>query len=366
MKKTSEKVISVIEVLLLLISAWYCITETTAVKAAVSEGMSRCLNILIPSLYAMLAVSSLLTESGLLGLIPNFIKKAAHKIFGMDDDCFLIFLFSMTAGYPTGAKMICSEYQNGHIEKNSAELLMGVCFGAGPAFIFGCISGQLYGNAAVGQTILISTILANILLALLISPKLKKCSFKTSKKQSFHFSADMLTDCVMSAGRSMSGICLMVIIFAVVTSMLRTYGVLNVFSELLSSLTGLPYETSNAICCSFMDVSAISQLPSGNYALLPEICALVSFGGVCVMMQAAAITKGALSLRPLIALRSAAAVLSYFICRYIMKFTLADVTVPVSAGFSLHKAASPVPSVMILLMTFLLICECDGRKNEKI
>ena len=184
----------------------FCMTKTAEVSQAVSGAVERCIGVVIPSLFAMMIVSGLLVRSGITGAVPRFIGMMSEKLLGMEGFMLPVFTFGMFAGYPVGAKMICTEVQCGRLDKNRAALLCGLCYGAGPAFIFGCISGRLYSSPTAGAVILVSNTAANLILALLLMPKLKRSLRRGIPRRGFSLSADMLTRSVISAGRSMAEI----------------------------------------------------------------------------------------------------------------------------------------------------------------
>lgn len=374
MKKIPEKTLTALKILLLITGVWFCISETEAVKTAVSGALGRCINIIIPSLYAMMTVSALVIKSGLTSKFPRPFKSVGRLLFGMNENSFPIFLFSMFAGYPAGAKMLCTGYSGGKISKKSAGLLMGICFGAGPAFIFGCISGQLYSSSLAGKIILISTVSANVILAFFVSFFLRRDSeIQKNAPNSFSITGEMLTECVISGGKTIAEICFMIIAFSIFTAMLDTYGIISAAADFFSKISGLSHDISAEFLPAFLDITAVNALPENNYSLLPYLCALTSFGGICVIFQISAVVSGKLSLKPLILLRTIAAILSFIICRSIMPFMMRNEVISASAAaVKTYKAPSPVPSLLIILMTFMLMCEygnlikCNKKQQNKI
>ena len=138
MKDMKEKTAAAVKFLLLTGAAAYCLVQPEDVRGAVSGAMGRCLGILIPSLYAMLIVSSLLIRSGALGKLSRLLTPLG-KIFGMDGEVCGVFLLSIFAGYPVGSRLLAALVSENRLDRRRASLLAGVCFGAGPAFISGCI-----------------------------------------------------------------------------------------------------------------------------------------------------------------------------------------------------------------------------------
>lgn len=344
----------------------YCLVNTRSVSAAVAGAAGRCLNIIIPSLFAMMAVSQMMIKSGVTSIIPRFAGKIGRFFLGMEGNILPVFTFGMFAGYPVGAKMLCTEYDSGRLTKKRAELLCGLCYGAGPAFIFGCISGQLYGSAAAGQVILISTVAANFILAVAVSPLLRRANAPTGGGSCpVRLDAALLTQCTLSASRSMADICSSVLIFSVFTVMLGKCGVLAAIGAAASSLTGLSADICRLLTAALLDITNVGGLPCGDYTLLPYLSALTSFGGLCVIFQIAAVTSGKLSVKPLVAMRLAASVLSFIICRVISPFLLRGEAVSAAAvKVRAHENASAVPSVMLIIMTLMLFREFRANSNS--
>lgn len=361
MKKIKEKGFFCIKLMFLGAAVYFCAAETDLVKTAVSDGADRCLTVVIPSLYAMMIAAVMITKSGILSHMPGFTNILGRTFFGMGGGCLPIFAFSMFAGYPAGARMVTEQYSSGAVSAKSAPLLCGVCFGAGPAFIFGCISGELYSSGIPGKVIILSTSAANILTALIVSFFLRKYDTgKDELRRPVRIDGALFTDSVASAGRTIGELCFMITAFSVMTAMLGHFGVISAAAGIFSEITGFSEEISGDFIPAVLDITAVRGLPANNYALLPWLCALVSFGGVCVLFQISAIVSGRFSVLPFIALRLTASVLSFGICHLIMPFIISEETVAAaSVNISTHSASSYVPSVMLLLMTFMIMAEYD-------
>lgn len=331
----------------------FCLLFPFSVKEAAAEGINRCIFVIIPSLYAMMTASAILTKSGLISGAGRFIRPVSRLFFGINGELGGILLFSLIAGYPVGAKMIYSVYTEGRISKRGAEVLTGLCFGSGAAFVFGCAAS----SAAVGGVILLSNILADLILSALLSRYLLKKCETTEYRRKITLNGGILNDCIVSAGRSMLEVCLCIVIFAVLSEMLRTYNILPIIAEFL------PNGIGESVLCAVLDVTAISKVS----ASLPVISALISFGGVCVFLQISAIYRGKLSLLPLIVIRTAAAILSGVICRLIIPIVISDEVVDVFAVTGrLYHETSPIPSVMLVIMSCVLIAESlKGRNTAK-
>ncbi len=340
----------------------FCLTDTQAASEAVCSGIRRCLDTVIPSLFAVMVFSSVFAESGAVSLMPAWAGKLSRLLFGMGGEVFPVFTFSMFAGYPVGARLLYEEYSAGRLEKRQAELLAGLCFGAGPAFIFGCISRRLYGTSSPGQLLLISNAAANILLALAVSVFLRRCAPPQTAKRRTCISVDMLTDCVIGSGRTMAGICAMILAFSAVTAFLERTGAVSAAGALIAGFTSLDRKQASQLVAVFLDVTSAGELPRGDWLLLPYISGLTSLGGVCVYCQTAAVSRGRLSMKPFIIIRTAASVISFYVCRLLLPIFMERETMAASA-LKPCSGTTAVPSVMLVLMTVMLMWEYGGRSG---
>ncbi|MCM1314473.1 MAG: hypothetical protein NC040_05780 [Muribaculaceae bacterium] len=353
------------KILILMFISVFCLVKTDITNISIYNAVERCINIIIPSLYAMMVIAPLLIRSGIIDSISRFTGKAGKFLFGMDNIVFPVFMFSMIAGYPTGVKMLSSAYEKGLIDKHRAEIFCGVCFGAGTAFISGCVTGQLYGNKSAGNLILISTIIADIIFAFIISFFMRKKCILKKQKNNIKITSDMLTECVTNGGNSIINICFMVMIFAVITAVLDYTGIISAAGKIISEITNLSVEDSKQIIRAVTDVTAVNEFSHGNYELLPYLSALISFGGICVIFQISAISGG-LSLKPLIIERIIISVMSFIICRILSPVFLSGETIFTSSvNIRTHQAQSPVPSVMLIIMTFFLLSEYEKIRPFK-
>lgn len=325
----------------------FCLISPTDAKAAAAVGINRCISIIIPSLYAMMTASVLLMKCGVLSSAGRYISPITRRIFGMNGEMGVIFLFSLFSGYPVGAKMIYSMYTEGRLPKKTAELMAGLCFGAGTAFIFGCAAS----TAEIGRLILASNFIAEILLAIILSFYFRKNPIEEKKCKS-DISANILTDSVTSAGKSLGDMCLCVVVFSVFTKIVKKTGIIHRFAE--------AFRFSDSIFSAVLDITAISE----TSADIPITAALISFGGVCVFFQISAIFHGKLSIMPLVMIRTVTAIISYCICRILQPFFISEeVTAVFASSGCMYREVSPIPSIMLILMTGIVIAESAKIKD---
>ena len=351
MKSKKNKILGAVFIIGLTL---FCLLDSRSAGRAVSTAEERCFNVMIPSLYAMMIMSSLLTDTGIIRLLPRPLKTVGRLIFGMDGAVFPIFAVSMFAGYPVGARLLIGE----NLTRRDMSIYAGICFGAGPAFISGCISSRLYGGGAAGTVIFISCIAANVILALAVSFFIGSRKASDSGSGRFDFSAETLVNSVSDGGRAMLGICGMVGAFAVFSEFLTQIGAIDLLVEVL------PFLRREYIFAA-LDITAAENFSCGDYTALPVISGLVSFGGVCVLMQICALSQGRLSMWIVAAMRVAAGIMSGIICRLIMPFFISDIYVTAST-VRLYSDSSPVPSILLVMMTVFALKSTDFRKMNNL
>lgn len=360
MREIWEKAITAVKVTAAAAIALYCAAAPERAGAAAASGIVRCITVVIPSLYAMMIAAPFLIRSGIVGTLGRLLELPA-RLLGLSGSELGIFLFSQIAGYPTGIRMLSARISHGSSDSRRAALLSGVCFGAGPAFISGCIAAQLYGSPDAGRLVLISTISANAVLLMAMSFVLRRSRGDTPEKQRIVLTAELLTECVSDGGRAMAEICFAVVGFAVFTAALRDFGVISLIAGIVSRLCGADQSQTGAAIAAFIDITAAAGLPRGEYLLLPVVSGLVSFGGICVFFQLSTMTGGRIRLLPVFLMRLAAGVLSGVICRLIMPPLMGEeIAAAAAIQSAVYRAQSPVPSVLLVIMTVIVIKNAGG------
>ena len=101
-------------------------------------GIELCIRTVIPSLFPFIMLSMLLTRE-VAGrsrwLLP------ISELLGIPQSAQSLLIPAFLGGYPVGAKCIHDLYRNGQLHKQQAEGLLSFCSNAGPAFLFGMLSG---------------------------------------------------------------------------------------------------------------------------------------------------------------------------------------------------------------------------------
>lgn len=232
--------------------------------AGMREGISLCLNALIPSVFPFLVLTPLLVSYG--QALPGL--PVLPLAFGI----------GMTAGFPLGALAVISLYEARAVDRDTAERALAVCSGAGPAFLVGCAGKAFSGSTAVGWCYVLAQFCASLVLYLLFLRGRKAVSVRSPS------APPTLVSAVTDGAEKMGNVCAFVLFFSVWNRYLSAFcekcGVPPVISAMLCGCT----EMTGGLAMLSGTASALGILPAGG-GFLPLSAFLIGFGGLCVCMQ---------------------------------------------------------------------------------
>ncbi|MGN0701249.1 MAG: hypothetical protein ACI4J8_09650 [Oscillospiraceae bacterium] len=281
---------------------------------AVSLSCKDCLEIIIPSLFPFTVFAVFLQKSGLYRTVLKPLSLPLSKLLNADEELCGLILLSNIGGYPVGARLLSEEVRAGRLNKPDAERLLCCCFGSGPSFVIGLAGLRVFGSAAVGAVIYCGCLISSLIIArflasgiaLRVTPA-EACGKKRG--------AECFISSVTDGARVMFTVCAMIVGFAVLSRMAELCA--GQFAGALFA-DGLPLSV-------LLEVSRVRELSPSRAWALPFCAAVLSFGGVCVQLQVAALGAG-LSTKRLLLSRIPAAVISALVSCF---------------AFLLPKSASP-------------------------
>jgi len=176
---------------------------------------------------------------------------------------------------------------------------------------------------------------------------------KTSGGQSppLNISQNVLTSSILSASSALFPVCAVVTAFGVIGGVLKFYRIEN------------PY------ILAVLEITNVSQLTPG-VSLLPLVSALFSFGGICIITQIPALTKGKIPLKKFFMWRIPAAVISALICKLFVKigFIRHEYSIPALAKDGSEviplDSGSPVASAALFIMAVILAKTAQKEEAE--
>ncbi len=339
-------------VFLLVIGA--VLVNGAAVCAGMGNAVIICLETMIPSLYAMMICSELFLSWEIDRMVSAPLHKPARFLFGCSGQILVIFLLSQVAGYPIGAKMLTKLVQDGTLSKRQASWLAGVCFGGGPAFL-AALFAEHPGDM---QIVFLAGFLSNLLLFCCMIRFLHADAQPVKDLIHSGKSAAALVGAATTSGSALLRICAMVILFGGLLELMNAVGITELLAQLLGLLIHRPPAQSAQILCSFTEISQVTKLfPYGTWDL-PLLGAALSFGGICVMLQIAAVTEGRLHMGGILLMRCAAAILTGTFLFLWQQLNCTEEIAPAAVIWEVPsdiQAGSPLPALFLLIMTVILL-----------
>ncbi|MGN0613102.1 MAG: hypothetical protein ACI4JB_04300 [Porcipelethomonas sp.] len=341
-------------------AVYFCLVYPENIGDSVRNAVDRCLSVIIPSMFIFLCITSFITASGLHSLIGIPFRVISEKLFRIPKEGFAVFVLSMISGYPAGIKLVSESLDRGDITPAQARAMSCFCCSGGPAFMSGTAAVFLYPESNAGLLIFLAVTAGNIVTAFILTRRLPKTGKHISSKR--EISGDKFILSVKSASSAMLQMCIMIAAFGGICCILKLSGTVDILAGFTSSITGLPHNNTESIIMSFLEISNIITLPSMQPGLFPVITFLLSFGGVCVILQIAALAGRSFNMMEFTGARLFAAAVSAVMGRLLLPFLNIDTAC--TAGFQVVSQCrySPLPSVLLIVMIVMLLGLFDKKK----
>ncbi len=247
--------------------------SSTAIKGA-QEGITLCLQSVIPSLFPFFVLSGILTSS-LLGAKVRILQPIG-TLLGIPQGGESVFLVGLIGGYPLGIRTIHQFHTAGSISAQDARRMAAFCSNAGPAFLFG-MAGAVFQSRWIPWALWGIHILSAMATALVL-PGGSRGSVRTVKASPLS-----PVSALRQSLTAMASVCGWVVLFRVVIAFAQRWFLWLLPTPAAVLVTGL-MELSNG-CCS------LSQIPDEGLRMI--LCsAMLAFGGLCVAMQTVSVGEG--------------------------------------------------------------------------
>lgn len=239
----------------------------------VTKGIEFCLNILVPSLFPFMVLSSFMVTSGFYKFLAKPLGFITKTLFGLPAQCSTAVLLSIIGGYPVGARSVGNLYNNGVISRKQAEKMAYFCVSSGPGFLITFVGSTLYCNIQVGVILFVSSIISVFICGIIARFSIKTNVQVVNNSNientiNINFSSSLIKS-VASGTKATIDMCSMVIVFNVLISFID----LLINNEYIKNLSYILFEVTTA--CNNL---------AGNTSISVVAFAL-GFGGLCVHFQ---------------------------------------------------------------------------------
>jgi hypothetical protein len=322
--------------------------------AAVKNSINICLTVIIPSLFAFMALSSFFIKTGLYRALSKPFSGFSRRVLRIPPPLFSVFLLSAVAGYPVGAKLLSDIHKSGAGDADTCASMQCFCYMGGPAYFCGVVSVTLYGSITFGLLIFAVTLVVNFTVALL-SAKTRPLPPDEAFCADVNINVKNFLSSIKDGGVSMLIMCGIIVFFATFTCLLEELGFIGFFAGALSRLFNMNGNDSAAFVLSVIEINNVRQFTPGDINLLPLIASLLTFGGFCVILQMYQFAADYIKTGLFFVYRGFAAVLSYALTAGAL--ALFPQILPVFAELSADVTKGTVtPSICLFIMLILLFC----------
>lgn len=266
-----------------------------ASKSGVQKGLTLCSEILIPSLFPFMVISSFIVKSGIALKISNFAKNITKSLFNLPGCTGATILLGFIGGYPIGARGVKSLLEEGLITEGQGNRMLYFVFGSGPVFVINVIGTQLLGNTQIGLIIFISQTISSVLIGIITRFFKDKPSqnvsgkplFESSVKNNFNTSKALVESCVDSI-YGMLNLCSFVILFSCLLSILNGCGFSNFVSDILID-SGISAKIASSFLPFLMEITVGSFYASSAGVPAEIIAFALCWAGLSVHFQISSI-----------------------------------------------------------------------------
>ena len=121
---------------------------------------------LIPTMFPFFVISDILIQYHVTHYIPQFIKNAFCRLFGVSENAVSIFFLSCIGGFPSNARNTRKYYDLKLISKEEAEHILTFTHFSNPLFVLSTVAVFFFHQEKYGWIILFSHFMGNILIGL--------------------------------------------------------------------------------------------------------------------------------------------------------------------------------------------------------
>lgn len=263
--------------------------------AAAAEGLLLWYRSLVPTLFPMMILSSLLLKTNVARKISIVLSRSLQKFIPLSADSFYAIFIGFLCGCPMGAKTLSDLSNSNNVSQNERLFLAAVINNISPAFLSNYLVAQHMGDTALQRPTLLILYGAPVIYAFFSLPiSLKKIQTEKLKK---NISYSQTKNKTSPTGLQFSVVD--VCISDGVSNITKLGGYIVLFSILASMIEHLPIQAPlpKALLLGITEVSvgihAVAALPltfSVKYLLFITVSA---FGGLCCAAQSAQFLKNA-------------------------------------------------------------------------
>lgn len=340
------------------------LTHASTAAQGVQQGLSLCMNTLLPTLFPFLVLSELLISHRIGEVVGGFLQRPARFLLGISGAGAAALSLGILCGFPVGTSAAVSMYDRGEISEAELKRLFLFANNPSPGFLIGAAGGGLFGSVRAG--IVLWGIVWGTALALGILLRIFGGSVCENNNIHLHGAKNPpsvfdLTRAVTKAFSTLLQVFAFVLFFSCITAcltpILHTLA-LPETAEVL--LLGLPEMTAGI-------ATAVRLLPTAS--AFPLTAFLAAFAGLSVCLQLFSVSEGHnIRLLPYLGIKLTQGGLSWLIAtlylRYASPLLCIATAVPTFAKNRIQQY-SLITVAGIALLCLCLLVRYPNKKMRK-
>lgn len=260
---------------------------------SVTSGLLLWLNSVLPALFPFFFFSGLLIKMRVVDKLGNKLSRPMNALFHCPGSSGIIYLLSIISGYPVGAKIASEMYSRGALTTAQVMRINAFASTSGPLFIVGSVGVGIFVNHACGIIMLVAHLLGALLNGVLYRnyhySKLENNKPLAPNKQTEDILSQTMYDSIISI-LLVGGY---IAIFFILIDVLFNCGILSFISKNLASVLsyfGASPNLAEGITSGIFEVTRgcmeLSKSGVDLKIITPIACALISWGGISIHLQA--------------------------------------------------------------------------------
>lgn len=267
-----------------------------AASKGAAQGISFCLEMLIPSLFIFMFLAAFIVNSGISRKLQKALSPITKFLFYLPGCTAPVIILSLIGGYPVGARGAKTLFLKKEINEEQLNRLMCFSVNAGPAFIINIVGKILTKNYLFGQILFFTQILFSFFICLMcgLISKIKKRKFYeknySDNNKNTPFSDSLILSCEETS-KTMVNMCSLVILFCTAIEIIQN---LNIYNALINQLNliNISPNLSEPIIASVLEITSGCYKATKLKAPLTIIAFAVGYGGICAHLQIKQILSG--------------------------------------------------------------------------
>lgn len=348
-----------------LILGFFFILRSDISSNAVKISINYCLDILIPSLFPTMFLSSFVVTCNVLDFLKDSLEKISKLFFYLPGSCIPAIILGLVGGYPAGAIGAKILFENKEINEEQLNRMLLFTVNAGPAFIINVVGGVLLKNYYLGAVIFLTqTILLLIYgIVLALISRIKKVEFYSKKVENFDNIkiSDAIVKSAFSTSKATLDMCALILVFNLMISLINFFDFKLFFENLNLQIN---YKEVIGIVSSFFEVTAGCFYCSKNHISIYTMCFAVGWGGLCTHFQIISILKNVkFNYLKFYLFRLFNSIFLILALKFIFNFFYNSIPVFISNGFKIRSGISSTALGSIFILILCIYFTMSGNKK---